>query len=113
MRAILAAYLELWRAIGAGFRSPRVLALLSLSAMIAASGALVLMRLEGWAFIDALYFCVVSMATVGYGDFAPLTTMGKIFTMAYLILAIGLFVLTVTTLAESIISEFRTRRAKD
>ena len=26
---------------------------------------------EPWTLIDALYFCTVSMSTVGYGDFAP------------------------------------------
>jgi len=41
--------------------------------------------LEGWSYLDALYFCVVSLATVGYGDFTPTTQLGRAFTIFYLI----------------------------
>ena len=47
---------------------------------------------EGWSAIDALYFSVVTLATVGYGDLAPHTTAGKLFTMGYIFVGIGLFV---------------------
>ena len=42
-------------------------------------------RLEGWSYLDALYFCVISLATVGYGDLTPQTDMGKLFTIVYVI----------------------------
>ena len=32
---------------------------------------------EGWSFVDALYFSVVSLATVGYGDLHPTTDATK------------------------------------
>jgi hypothetical protein len=40
---------------------------------------------EGWGWIDSLYFCVISLTTVGYGDFSPQKTISKIFTMFYLL----------------------------
>lgn len=39
---------------------------------------------EGWSYADALYFVVISLATIGFGDFAPWTTRGKLVTIFYL-----------------------------
>lgn len=48
-------------------------------------GTLIYHWLEGWNYLDALYFCVISLATVGYGDFAPTTQIGRAFTIVYVI----------------------------
>jgi hypothetical protein len=53
-------------------------------------GVLVYHWLEGWSYLDALYFCVVSLATVGYGDLTPTTPWAKLFTIIYLINGIGI-----------------------
>lgn len=47
---------------------------------------------EGWRVLDALYFSVSALTTVGFGDFSPQTDAGKIFTMIYEILGIGIMV---------------------
>lgn len=36
---------------------------------IACSAAAIYAPLEGWSYFDALYFCFVSFATIGFGDF--------------------------------------------
>ncbi|HRV76438.1 MAG: two pore domain potassium channel family protein [Candidatus Nomurabacteria bacterium] len=46
---------------------------------------------EDWRWLDSIYFSVVSLTTVGYGDVSPVTDGGKIFTMFYLIFGIAIF----------------------
>lgn len=48
-------------------------------------------QVEEWSFLDSLYFCVMTVATIGYGDFAPTTDVSKVFTIGFAILGIGLF----------------------
>lgn len=48
-------------------------------------GTVVYHWLEGWSYLDALYFCVISLATIGYGDLTPTTPEAKIFTIVYVI----------------------------
>jgi hypothetical protein len=45
---------------------------------------------EGWRYLDSLYFTVVTITTIGYGDFAPATDTGKIITIIFPFLGIGL-----------------------
>ncbi len=48
-------------------------------------GAFAFHWIERWSYLDALYFCVVSLATVGYGDLAPKTPFGRAFAIVYII----------------------------
>jgi voltage-gated potassium channel len=64
-------------------RDSRPAVLWALGTLLA--GTLVYHSLEGWSYLDSLYFCVVSLATVGYGDLTPTTPVGRTFTIVYLI----------------------------
>jgi len=52
--------------------------------LILFSGTLVFMRIEGWHFIDALYFATATLTTVGFGDVVPVTYIGKLFGVLYM-----------------------------
>lgn len=57
-------------------------------------------RVEGWSALDALYFSVITLTTVGYGDLSPHTPAGKIFTMVYILVGLGLISGFIFLLAE-------------
>jgi voltage-gated potassium channel Kch len=46
--------------------------------------------IEGWSYLDAVYFTVSTATTLGYGDFVPITPLGKIFTIIFALLIISL-----------------------
>lgn len=45
---------------------------------------------EGYNALDSVYFTVITVTTIGYGDMYPVTTFGKIFTMFYSFLGIAM-----------------------
>lgn len=54
---------------------------------------------EGWSVVDALYFSVMTLATVGFGDLTPTSDGAKLFTVVYTLVGIGLLVAFFSTLA--------------
>jgi hypothetical protein len=66
-------------------------------------GTLFYHEVEGWGWIDSFYFCVTTLTTVGYGDFAPKTDIGKIFTTLYLLIGIGFLLGYIKIIADTTI----------
>jgi voltage-gated potassium channel len=54
---------------------------------------------EGWSIVDAFYFSVTPLTTVGLGELSPTTTIGKLFTIVYIFTGIGLIAGFINTLA--------------
>ena len=47
---------------------------------------------ESWSVMNSLYFSVVTMSTIGYGDLTPTTVYSKGFTIVFTFLSTGVFV---------------------
>lgn len=83
----------------------RIQVLLALTFTLIGVATLFYAVVERWALVDALYFAVVTIATIGYGDFAPQTVAGKLFTIVYVLSGLGLFVSTAAAVAESLLTQ--------
>lgn len=46
--------------------------------------------IEGWSYFDAFYMTVITLATIGYGETHPLTTEGRVFTIALIFIGLTL-----------------------
>lgn len=98
---------DLGRGLGAAFRDSTVRKLLLLALTFIAVATVFYMRVEGWRAIDAVYFSVMTISTVGYGDIAPQTDLGKIFTIFYVLCGLGVFIAAATAIADRLISSHK------
>ncbi|KAL7917897.1 hypothetical protein ACQKWADRAFT_305634 [Trichoderma austrokoningii] len=51
-------------------------------------GATVFAAIEGWGYLDSVYWADVTLFTIGFGDFAPETNLGKALVIPYAIVGI-------------------------
>lgn len=65
--------------------------------------------IEGWTPIEAFYWAVVSIATVGYGDYYPTNNKGRLFTIFYLLIGTSILVKSLSSIVK-IPSLMRLRR---
>jgi voltage-gated potassium channel len=63
------------------------------------------MLLEPVSLLDALYFNVATIATVGYGDIHPVTASGKLLAMAVIITGVGVFLAVIASMTESMLNK--------
>ena len=88
------------RALWLSLKDPEFQGLFFLVIVMLASGTFFYWRVEGWSLLASLYFSVITLTTVGYGDFSPTTTAGKIFTIFYIFIGLGIILGFVNVVAE-------------
>lgn len=109
-------FINLWRLLVAtrhGIKDdPEFRALLILLLTLLAGATYFYWQVEGWSVIDSLYFSIMTMSTIGYGDFVPTTTFSKVFTIIFAILSIGIFVAVVSKLVSIMLKEKQSSKQK-
>jgi hypothetical protein len=56
--------------------------------------------IEGWTYFDSIYFIVVTLTSVGFGDIVPVTETGRVLGMLYAIMGVPLFIYTTSIFLE-------------
>jgi putative copper export protein len=79
--------------------------ILATALLVLAGGMVFYHYVEDLRWVDSLYFSVISFTTVGYGDIAPKTDAGKLFTSFYVILGIAIFGALINNLIKSRIAK--------
>jgi voltage-gated potassium channel Kch len=84
------------------WQTAEIRGLLLTTAVTLLAGMFIFRALEGWSYLDALYFSLITLTTVGYGDFSPVTPLGKIMTMIYILLGLGIISSFVLAVAQAL-----------
>jgi len=82
-------------------RGPRLAGALLVA--ILAGGTAGYMLIEGWNVWDAFYMTVTTVVTVGFGEIHPLSTAGRMFTVALIFSGVGTAFYTATLVATIIV----------
>lgn len=65
------------------FFEPRTRPIFIYVAAMITIGAVLFHWLEGWDWLDSVYFVVITLTTIGYGDFSPTKPVTKVITIFY------------------------------
>ena len=79
------------------FRLPLILTIL-----IMMFGTLGYIAIDGFSLIDAIYQTGITFTTVGFGEIAPISDFGRLFTISLIILGFGVFSFSIGILIEVI-----------
>jgi voltage-gated potassium channel len=66
-------------------------------------GTITFHLLEGWSILDSLYVTAQTVTTVGFGDLAPRTVMGRLFATLFMIVGVGIVLYALTSTVQAIV----------
>lgn len=87
---------------------------LAILVVVLFAGTITFILAEGYGFFDSLYFSIVTMATVGYGDIAPKTVAGKTVALVMIVGGVSTFMGVIANATELYMEkrEEKSRRMK-
>jgi hypothetical protein len=87
----------------------RLAGLLSILTLLAIAGAFGFMLTEDLDFFDALYFTIVTIGTVGYGDIHPTTVGGKVLAIFLIVVGVAIFLGVVASATQLLVQQRQER----
>ncbi|WP_204114338.1 potassium channel family protein [Shimia biformata] len=88
----------------------RLVFLIGMLIPIIGGGTVFFRYVEGWSWVDAYFFSVITLSTVGYGHPVPDTNIGKIGTTVFVFIGLGIFALVIQQVAE--VASHRRRKGR-
>jgi len=105
MFSLLLTLARLLKAIVRSWDVPNFRAGFLLALLILFSGTVFYRTVEGWSWVDSLFFSVTTISTVGLGDLSPQTDAGKLFTVVFIFVGVGVFVTLFTQFARALLKD--------
>ena len=107
MIAFLTVLARLFRIIHRSWRDPEFRGLFLLVILLLVGGTIFYSQAEGWSLLDSLYFSVITLTTVGYGDLYPTTAASKVFTILYVFIGLGIILAFLNAVGERALERHR------
>jgi potassium channel subfamily K len=62
---------------------------------------------QGLSYFQALYFCYISLLTIGYGDLSPKSNAGRCFFVIWSLIAVPTMTILVSDLGDTVVAKFK------
>lgn len=97
--------------------SKRLVSIVIAIASLSIIGTLGYTLIEGWAIRDSFYMTIITLSTVGYGETRDLTSVGRLFTSAFIVICLFTMAYWSATLTSCLVEgelngRFRERRTR-
>jgi voltage-gated potassium channel len=93
-------------------RDPEFRSLMFLAVITLLGVTIFYSSVEGWSVVDALYFSVTTLTTVGLGDLSPETTLGKIFTVICIFAGLSIILGFIDAVSKETLGRRRRRHSR-